>query len=81
MLGHVVRKTDEDWVKKAWSTWEVEGRRPRGRPKKSWEATITEDCNLLGHVGLRRVDALDRQNWKDLTANILPRAREKGQKR
>ena len=50
-LGHVVRKPDEDWVKRTWSTWEVEGR--LGRPKKSWEATISEDCNLLG---LRRDD-------------------------
>ena len=29
--GHVVRKEEVDWVKRTWSIWEVEGRRPQGR--------------------------------------------------
>ena len=33
--GHVLRKEDNDWVKKCME-YEVEGARPRGRPKKSW---------------------------------------------
>ena len=32
-FGHVERKDDNDWVKRC-ITWEVEGIRPRGRPKK-----------------------------------------------
>jgi len=32
-FGHVERKDDNDWVKRI--TWEVEGIRPRGRPKKN----------------------------------------------
>jgi len=32
-FGHVERKDDNDWVKRC-ITWEVEGIRQRGRPKK-----------------------------------------------
>ena len=32
---HVLHKEDNDWVKK-YMEYEVEGTRPRGRPKKSW---------------------------------------------
>ena len=32
--GHVLRK-DNDWVKKCME-YEVEGDKPRGRPKKTW---------------------------------------------
>jgi len=31
-----VRKDDDDWVKKCMEN-EVEGSRPRGRPKRSWK--------------------------------------------
>jgi len=34
--GHVLQKEDTDWVKKCMG-YEVEGSRPRGRPKKTWE--------------------------------------------
>jgi len=34
--GHVLRKDDDDWVKKC-TEYEVEGSRPRGRPKKTWK--------------------------------------------
>jgi len=33
--GHVLRKEDTDWVKKCME-YEVEGARPRGRPKRTW---------------------------------------------
>ena len=33
--GHVLRKEDDDWVKKC-VEYEVEGPRPRGRPKRTW---------------------------------------------
>ena len=32
--GHVLRKDDDDWVKKCME-YEVEGPRPRGRPKRT----------------------------------------------
>jgi len=33
--GHVLRKEDNDWMKKCME-YEVKGTRPRGRPKKTW---------------------------------------------
>jgi len=33
-FGHVERKNDNDWVKRC-ITWEIEGLRQRGRPKKT----------------------------------------------
>ena len=33
--GHVLRKDDDDWVKKCME-YEVEGPRPRGKPKRTW---------------------------------------------
>jgi len=46
--GHVLRKEDNDWVKKCMEH-EVESARPRSRPKKTWR-----DC------GKR----LDHNRWK-----------------
>ena len=37
--GHVLRKEDNDWVKKCME-YEVEGTRPRGRPKKTWREIV-----------------------------------------
>ena len=76
--GHVVRKEESDWVKRAWSGWDIEGRRPRGRPKKTWDATIKEDCSQLR---LNREDAKNRAVWRSKIANVLPRDRDRGRKR
>ena len=35
--GRVLRKDDDDWVKKCME-YEVEGSRPKGRPKRTWKA-------------------------------------------
>jgi len=39
---HVLRKEDNDWVKKCME-YEVEGARPRGRPKKTWREIVEKD--------------------------------------
>ena len=41
--GHVLRKEDTDWVKK-YMEYEVEGSRPRGRPKRTWKDVVQKDC-------------------------------------
>ena len=41
--GHVLRKEDTDWVKKCMK-YEVEGSRPRGRPKRTWKEVVQKDC-------------------------------------
>jgi len=40
--------------------YEVEGARPRGRPKKTWREIVEKDCQARG---LNREDAMDRSRW------------------
>ena len=40
---------------------EVEGSRPRGRPKKTWKEVVREDCQARK---LNKADAMDRCNWR-----------------
>ena len=42
--GHVLRKEDDDWVKKCMEYEALEGPRPRGRPKRTWKEVVKEDC-------------------------------------
>ena len=57
--GHVLRKEDNDWVKKCME-YEVEGTRTRGRPKKTWREIVEKDYQACG---LNREDAMDRSRW------------------
>ena len=41
--GHVLRKEDTDWVKKCMQ-YEMEGSRPRGRPKRTWTEVAQKNC-------------------------------------
>jgi len=41
--------------------YEVEGVRPRDRPKKTWTEIVEKDCQA--HE-LNREDAMDRIRWK-----------------
>jgi len=40
--GHVLRKEDNDWMKKCME-YEVDGSRPRGRPKRTWTKVVQKD--------------------------------------
>jgi len=45
--------------------YEVEGSRPRGRPKRTWREVVQKDCQARN---LNREDAImDRGRWKKLT--------------
>jgi len=59
-VGVCLEKKINDWVKKCME-YEVEGARPRGRPKKTWRETVEKDCNVRG---LNREDAMDRSRWR-----------------
>ena len=58
--GHVLRKEDNDWVKKCME-YEVEGARPRSRPTKTWTEIVEKDCKARG---LNREDATDHSRWR-----------------
>jgi len=58
---HVLRKDDDDWVKKCME-YEVEGPRPRGRTKRTWREVVREDCQARK---LNKEDAMeeDDKGW------------------
>jgi len=64
--GHVLRKDDDDWVKKCME-YEVEGPRPRGRPKRTWREVVKEDCEACK---LNKEDAKDRSKWRKLIKDV-----------
>jgi len=51
--GHVLRKEDNDWMIKCME-YEVEGARPRGRPKKTWREIVEKDCQALSSVWIEQ---------------------------
>jgi len=60
--GQMLQKEDTDWVKKCME-YEVEGSRPRDRPKRSWREVVQKDCQAHN---LNREDAMDCSRWKKL---------------
>jgi len=40
--------------------YEVEGARPRSRPKKTWRQIVEKDCQM---PALNREDAMNRIRW------------------
>jgi len=63
---HVLRKEDDDWVKKCME-YEVEGPRPRGRPKRSWREVVQEDCQARK---MNKEDAIDRCKWRKMIKDV-----------
>ena len=58
--GHVIRKGDEDWVKK-WMEYRVEGRRSIGRPRKTWLESVEAD---MAEFEIDKEDVHDRSKWR-----------------
>jgi len=46
--------------------YEVEGARPRGRPKKTWREIVEKDCQARK---LNREDVMDRNRWRKQIRN------------
>ena len=59
--GHVLRREDNDILQKA-LTYEVDGPRKRGRPKKMWKKQVEESSIK---IGLRMEDANKRTLWRE----------------
>ena len=55
--GHVMRKGDEDWVKK-YMEYRVEGRRPVGRPRRTWLESVEAD---IAEFEIDKEDIHDRK--------------------
>jgi len=64
--GHVLRKEDDDWVKK-YMEYEVEGPRPRGRPKRTRREVVREDCQTSK---VNKVDSTDRCKWRKMIKHV-----------
>ena len=58
----MLQKEDDDWVKKCMK-YEVEGPRPRGRPKRTKREGVEKDCQARK---LNKEDAIDHSTWRKL---------------
>ena len=66
--GHVMRTGDGDWVKKCME-YRVEGRRPVGRPRKTWLESVEED---MVELVIDKEDIHDRSRWRR-NVNVMKR--------
>jgi len=64
--GHVRRKDDDDCVKTCME-YEVEGPRPRGRPKRTWREVVREDCQARK---TNKEDAIDPCKWRKMIKDV-----------
>ena len=64
--GHVMRKGDEDWVKKCME-FRVECRRPVGRPRRTWLESIEAD---MAELEIDKEDDHARKKWRE---NVMKR--------
>ena len=60
-MGHVLRREDDEPVKRAWDL-EVDSIRGKGRPKITWKDMVKKESSK---VGLNEEDARDRKKWKE----------------
>ena len=47
--------------------YEVEGSRPRGRPKRTWWEVVREDCQARK---LNKEDAMDHCKWRKVIKEV-----------
>jgi len=47
--------------------YEVEGSRPRGRPKRTWREVVREDCQARK---MNKEDAMDRCKWRKMIKDV-----------
>ena len=63
--GDVLRKSDEDWVKKCME-YRVENRRLVGRPRRTWVESVETD---MAELEIDREDVHDRKKWSKNVMN------------
>jgi len=62
----VLRKDDDDWVKK-FMEYEAEGTRTRRIPKRTWTEVVREDCQARK---MNKEYAMDRCKWRKMTKDV-----------
>ena len=69
LMGHTVRLPSKRPARKALE-WIPDGRRrPRGRPKKTWRSTVTEDLQERGTNWFQALrNAGNHRNWRPIAA-------------
>ena len=70
-FGHVKRRNENSILKSAMEL-EVEGRRPVGRPKKTWSKVVEEDTRKLN---IMKDIAEDIKQWRQLISHSTPGVR------
>ena len=58
--GHAMRKCDDKWMKKCME-YIVEGRRPVGRPRRTWLESVEAD---MAELEIDREEVHDRKKWR-----------------
>jgi len=53
---------------KKYMDFEVEGVRPRGRPKKTWSKVMEKDCRTRQ---ICREDAMNCRKWRKLIKDVV----------
>jgi len=66
MVWACVVKKNDDWAKKCMD-YEVEGPRPRRRPKRSWREVVEKDCQACK---LNKEDAMNHSRWRKLIKDV-----------
>lgn len=65
-FGHTYRRQDGDPLSKI-NQVEAPGRRPRGRPKKTWKECVNQD---MAAAGVQETAAADRAVWKSVIKRL-----------
>ena len=65
-IGHTLRKPIDNTTRQALE-WNPQGKRNKGRPKKTWRRTVSEEHNAIGMTWdqIKRV-AKNRVRWRKL---------------
>ena len=69
-MGHILRKEEDDVVRNALK-FNVEGRRKRGRPKRTWRKQVKEE-RLKARLNLK--DVHNRTKWIERVRAISMRS-------
>ena len=63
MIWTCPEERESEYIGRRMLSFELPGRRPRGRPKRRFMDEVKEDMKL---VGVREEDAQDRVRWRQL---------------